>query len=112
MHHGLSPPGPGRIIVDDEEYTISSPREAHSLGIGMVYQHFTLVPNMTVAENLLLASPDLPAVVDWDEEHARLQSFLVDMPFQVDVAAPVATLAAGEKQKVEISRNSIWAIAS
>ena len=99
---GYHHPDQGEIIVDDRKYTISSPREAHSLGIGMVYQHFTLVPNMTVAENLLLASPHLPLVVDWDEEHAGLQSFLDDMPFQVDVAAPVGTLAAGEKQKVEI----------
>jgi general nucleoside transport system ATP-binding protein len=99
---GYHHPDQGKIVVDGKQYTISSPRDAHSLGIGMVYQHFTLVPNMSVAENLLLASPSLPAVVDWDEEHARLKSFLVDMPFQVDVTAPVGTLAAGEKQKVEI----------
>ena len=99
---GYHQPDKGRITVGGQECTISSPRDAHGLGIGMVYQHFTLVSNMTVAENLLLARPDLPVIVDWKKEHARLQAFLSDMPFQVDVTAPVTTLAAGEKQKVEI----------
>jgi ABC-type uncharacterized transport system ATPase subunit len=99
---GYHHPDNGKIIVDDQERTISSPRDAHALGIGMVYQHFTLVPNMTVAENLLLARSNLPAVPDWKKEDARLQSFLVDMPFRVDLAAPIGALAAGEKQKVEI----------
>jgi general nucleoside transport system ATP-binding protein len=92
----------GRIIVGDRAHTISSPRDAHALGIGMVYQHFTLVANMTVAENLLLARADLPAIVDWKKELTGLQSFLAEMPFRVDVTAPIVTLAAGEKQKVEI----------
>jgi simple sugar transport system ATP-binding protein len=92
----------GSILVEGRAHTISSPRDAHALGIGMVYQHFTLVANMTVAENLLLARTDLPAIVDWKKEHTRLQSFLAEMPFRVDVTAPIATLAAGEKQKVEI----------
>jgi simple sugar transport system ATP-binding protein len=68
----------------------------------MVYQHFTLVPRMTVAENLLLARADLPLRLDWKAENARLRHFLKDMPFTIDPAARVSTLAAGEKQKVEI----------
>jgi simple sugar transport system ATP-binding protein len=44
---------------------------ARQLGIGMVYQHFTLVPGMTVAENLLLARGDVPAVIDWKASAPR-----------------------------------------
>jgi general nucleoside transport system ATP-binding protein len=99
---GYYRPGNGSILVDKTERTIASPRDAHALGIGMVYQHFTLVPSMTVAENLLLARADLPHVIDRRVEMERIESFLASMPFRVDPARPAGALAAGEKQKVEI----------
>src|SRR5512145_966250 len=68
----------------------------------MVYQHFTLVPSMTGAENLILGADDLPAVVRWDAVRARLEAFQARMPFAIDFDRPVSTLAAGEKQKLEI----------
>src|SRR5580658_4449473 len=66
----------GDIIVDGASRDIRSPYDAFKLGIGMVYQHFTVVPAMTVAENLLLARPDLPKVIRWKDEFQRLQAFL------------------------------------
>jgi ABC-type uncharacterized transport system ATPase subunit len=92
----------GQLIVDGREAVIGSPREAHLLGLGMVYQHFTLVPNMTVAENLVLVRPDLPAIVDWGRERASLEAFMQRMPFRIELDRPASALAAGEKQKVEI----------
>src|SRR5437667_7435 len=77
-------------------------RVAHALGIGMVYQHSRLVPSMTVGESRLLARADLPMVIDRGAEGRRMQEFVKDMPFKVDLTAPVSALAAGEKQKVEI----------
>ena len=68
----------------------------------MVYQHFTLVPQMTVAENLLLARADLPLRIDWKTEYAGLRHFMKEMPFTIDLTAQMSSLAAGEKQKVEI----------
>ena len=62
---GYYQPDEGEVIVGDREEAIGNPRDAHALGLGMVYQHFTLVPAMTVAENLVLARDDVPAVVDW-----------------------------------------------
>ena len=50
----------GQILLDGREVAIAHPRQAHELGLGMVYQHFTLVPNMTVLENFVL-SPRAPA---------------------------------------------------
>ncbi len=50
----------GDIIVDGASREIRSPHDAYKLGIGMVYQHFTVMPAMTVAENLVIARPDLP----------------------------------------------------
>jgi len=68
----------------------------------MVYQHFTLVGGMTVAENMVMARPKIPAIVNWRQERRRLEDFLARMPFRVPLDRRVATLAAGEKQKVEI----------
>jgi simple sugar transport system ATP-binding protein len=99
---GYEKPDAGRLLVDGREHTVVSPRQAHALGLGMVYQHFTLVPSMTVAENLVLGLPDLPAVLRWDAARARLEAFQTTMPFRVNLDRPIATLAAGEKQKVEI----------
>ncbi len=92
----------GDIIVDAASREIRNPQDAYKLGIGMVYQHFTVVPAMTVAENLLLARPDLPMVIRWKEEYERLDRFLETAPFKVDLRANIAELAAGQKQKVEI----------
>ncbi|MGZ5900566.1 MAG: ABC transporter ATP-binding protein [Reyranella sp.] len=94
----------GQILLDGREVTISHPRQAHELGLGMVYQHFTLVPNMTVLENFVLSREHLPAVIDWTGERARLDAFFSTTPFRVPYDIPVADLAAGQKQKAEILR--------
>src|ERR1700691_4953510 len=57
---GYYQPDAGEVVVGGREQTIDNPRAAHALGLSMVYQHFTLVPAMTVTENLVLARHDLP----------------------------------------------------
>src|SRR5271165_6279527 len=99
---GYYQPDAGEIIVGERQEVIDSPRVAHALGLGMVYQHFTLVPAMTVTENLVLARDDLPAVVNWAKETKRLASFLQRMPFTVPLGAKVSAISAGERQKCEI----------
>ncbi|MBI1789798.1 MAG: ATP-binding cassette domain-containing protein, partial [Acidobacteria bacterium] len=64
--------------------------------------HFTLAPSMTVAENLTLPRPGLPAVIRWNEEMDRLRAFMTKAPFAVDLTAKASELSAGQKQKVEI----------
>jgi simple sugar transport system ATP-binding protein len=92
----------GQIMFDGHEVAIRNPHDSGSLGIGMVYQHFTLVPSMTVAENLVLSQGKLPFRIDWKEETARLEEFMARMPIRVPLDKPVNTLAAGEKQRLEI----------
>jgi simple sugar transport system ATP-binding protein len=99
---GYHRPDAGQIVLGRREREIRSPHDAHALGIGMVYQHFTLVPSMTVAENLVMARDDVPARIRWREERQRLAAFMTTVPFGLDLDEPVARLAAGEKQKVEI----------
>jgi simple sugar transport system ATP-binding protein len=62
---GSQRPEGGAILLDGREHDIATPVVARELGIGMVYQHFTLAPGMNVAENLLLAGGRTPALIDW-----------------------------------------------
>jgi simple sugar transport system ATP-binding protein len=92
----------GSFVVDGREATLTRPADADALGLGMVYQHFTLVPSMTVAENLVIARGQVPAVINWAREREALDAFMERMPFHVRLDATVGSLAAGERQKTEI----------
>jgi general nucleoside transport system ATP-binding protein len=99
---GFYTPDNGEVVMGDHQRLISNPRDAHELGIGMVYQHFTLIPNMSVLENLVLARLHLPGVIDWKQERRRIEDSMQRMPFKLPLDASVNHLAAGEKQKLEI----------
>jgi simple sugar transport system ATP-binding protein len=99
---GFYAPTSGEILVDQQVRKIKSPKDAHEYGIGMVYQHFTSVPAMTVAENLVLSRYNTDRVINWKAEYEELHAFIEQSPFQVDLNTPVFQLAAGQKQKLEI----------
>jgi ABC-type uncharacterized transport system ATPase subunit len=99
---GFYHPTSGSIIVDEKEATIHSPKDASAMGLGMVYQHFTLVPSLTGAENLVISREDVPRIIDWAKERRALAAFMETMPFKVPLEVPTRELAAGEKQKLEI----------
>lgn len=99
---GFNRPTAGQMMVDGHEVKISDPKSAHELGLGMVYQHFTLVPSLTAAENLVISRSQVSQVIDWAKEKAALEAFLDTMPFSVPLSEPVGQLAAGEKQKLEL----------
>ncbi|MBC7151224.1 MAG: ABC transporter ATP-binding protein [Rhizobium sp.] len=92
----------GQLQVDDREVAITSPRDAAAHGLGMVYQHFTLVPSLTGAENLVISRTEVPSVINWTRERQGLSAFMDTMPFDIPLNRPVSELAAGEKQKLEI----------
>jgi simple sugar transport system ATP-binding protein len=99
---GVYQPDTGSVGVGDSQVLLKNPRQAHAIGLGMVYQHFTLVENMTVAENMVMAREHVPAVINWKAEVKRLEAFMDTMPFRVKPTAVVRHLSAGEKQKVEL----------
>ena len=99
---GFQRPDEGSVVTDGREQDIANPVIARALGIGMVYQHFTLAPGMTVAENLLLAGSTVPALIDWKAKRNDLKNFLASTPFSLDLDARPQELAAGEKQKLEL----------
>ncbi len=92
----------GQMILDGVDSQVHNPRDAQALGVGMVYQHFTLAPALTAAENLVVCRADAPSVINWRAERRTLEKFLEGMPFRVPLDRPVSSLAAGEKQKLEI----------
>ena len=92
----------GSVRVGDHDVELKNPRHAHALGIGMVYQHFTLVENMTVLENMVMAREHVPGVLNWKAEAEKLNAFMARMPFRINPHDVVRNLAAGEKQKVEL----------
>jgi ABC-type uncharacterized transport system ATPase subunit len=99
---GYYQPDDGEVLYGDRQQAISNPLDAMLLGIGMVYQHFTLIPNMNVAENIILSRPRLPAFINWRQEMKMLRERMQSMPFQIPLESPITALSAGEKQKVEI----------
>ena len=99
---GYHRPDDGGVLLDGREHDIASPTVARELGIGMVYQHFTVVPGMTVAENLLLARGKLPAGDRLEGGARRARRIPATTPFRLDLDATPLDLSAGEKQKLEI----------
>lgn len=93
----------GRILIDGEEVAIRSAQDAIDRGIGMVQQHFALVPSFTVAQNVMLGREPLRAGAVDDREAERLVSELGERTgFPIDPAQLVASLPIGLQQRVEI----------
>lgn len=92
----------GQLIFEGQRREINSPREALELGIAMVFQETSLVPSMTVAQNLFLGRES--AFNRLRGIYIAAQQFLQSLQFDVDPTAPVAILGAAQKQMVEIAR--------
>lgn len=92
----------GQVLVNGQPVTIQSPHDARALRIGMVFQDFTLIPALSVAENLALFLPHLPPVLNRSQIVGRIQEVSKRYDLQVDPHAPVSELSIGEQQKVEI----------
>ncbi len=101
--YGLYAPDEGEVFVDGERAEIRDPKDAVSRGIGMVHQHFTLIPPLTVAENIVLgAEPRKGGRLDRDRANRETQELAERYGLRVDPKARVADLSVGEQQRVEI----------
>lgn len=100
---GLESPEQGKILLNGEEITLRSPQDAIKKGIGMVHQHFMLVPSLTVAENIVLGvEPKKSLFINMDEAIEISDSISKKYNFDIDVTSKVEELPVGIKQKVEI----------
>jgi ABC-type uncharacterized transport system ATPase subunit len=103
--YGLHQPDEGEIRLDGEAVRVDSARRAIGLGIGMVHQHFMLVPVMTVAENLVLGTePRRGPLLDYKAAAARTRELSERFGLAVDPDARVEDLGVGAQQRVEILR--------
>ena len=99
---GLYYPDAGQILIHGRPATIHSPRDAIRLGIGMVHQHFMLVPVMTVAENVVLGLRQPRFFLDLSKTERQLAELATRYGLRVDPRAHIWQLSVGEQQRVEI----------
>jgi simple sugar transport system ATP-binding protein len=102
--YGLYRPDEGEIRVRGEPVTIDSPRRAIDLGIGMVHQHFMLIPVMTVAENIVLADEPRSSggLLDVQAADARVRELSERFGLAVSPDAVIEDVSVGQQQRVEI----------
>lgn len=104
MIFGLLPPTQGEILYKNQPMSFNSPKEAIDKGIGMVHQHFKLVPSLTVFENIMLGQEITNNLgkVDCAKEIHDVQATIDKFGFQLNINEKVANLSLGEQQRVEI----------
>ncbi len=102
--YGLYRPDEGQIFVNEQEVEMDSPSKAIKLGIGMVHQHFMIVPSLTVAENIILGKEltKNKVLLDMNRTLQDVKDFCERYKLEVDLKAPVYTLPVGVQQRVEI----------
>jgi ABC-type uncharacterized transport system ATPase subunit len=101
--YGLYHPDEGEIRMRGEPKRISSPNEAIDLGIGMVHQHFMLIPVMTVAENIVLGvEPNRGPFINMDEARERVREISKRFGLAVQPDAKIESISVGQQQRVEI----------
>jgi ABC-type uncharacterized transport system ATPase subunit len=98
---GMHQPDAGTIIVRDQTVSIRSPQDSLRLGIGMVYQHFTLIPNLTVIENLVLGFED-GLFLNLNRAEQRLQKISATFGLSIDPGRKIQDLSVSERQRTEI----------
>jgi simple sugar transport system ATP-binding protein len=99
---GLYRPDAGTIAVRGRAVSFDSPRDAIAAGLGMVHQHFTLVPSLSVTENVLLGLPEPRFRLDLRRYEARIGTLALETGLAVDPGSMIWQLSVGEQQRVEI----------
>ena len=99
--YGLLKPDAGEIIFDNKKLNIFSPAEARKLGIGMIFQHFSLFDSLSVRENLILG---LDENISYSKLENKIDELINKYNLILDLDAPITSLSSGEKQRVEIVR--------
>jgi ABC-type uncharacterized transport system ATPase subunit len=99
---GYYRPDAGLVQVNAQPVNFKSPADARSSGIGMVHQQFTLVPSLTVLENIMLGNPSTPVILNHKKQADLVDQTASKYGINLDLFAPVSRLNMAQKQKVEI----------
>lgn len=102
--YGMFKPDEGEISIEGKSVSFNGPSEAIAAGIGMVHQHFKLVPSLTVAENIIIGSEPLTSrgLVDLKKANEQAEALGRRFGLELDPRAVVSTLPVGLQQRVEI----------
>ncbi|MEM4417787.1 MAG: ABC transporter ATP-binding protein [Nitrososphaerota archaeon] len=100
--YGMMRPDSGKIYLNDISVRFTSPRDAMALGIGMVHQEFTLIPNLSVVDNVILFTENSGLLMNRSEAAEKLERYSSEYGLHVNPYAKVSELSAGEKQRLEI----------
>ena len=101
--YGLLKADEGRILIDGKPVVINGPRQAIANGIGMVHQHFMLVPKFTALENIILGSRlEREPLLDLGAARKKIEKIARDTGLSVDLDSKVLDLCVGDQQRVEI----------
>lgn len=100
--NGIYRPNSGEILHKGKKVTIRSPKHAVDMGIGMVHQHFRLIPTLTVAENVFLYMPKCNLVLKKKEMEEQIRKWSEEFHLEVEPSALIWQLSVGEQQRVEI----------
>jgi ABC-type uncharacterized transport system ATPase subunit len=101
--YGLYKPDDGEILLKGKRVGFSSSKDAIRSGIGMVHQHFMLIPVMSVAENIILAEePTQAGLLDYDAAEKRVKELADSFNFHIDPHAKIENIGVGQEQRVEI----------
>src|SRR5689334_19502483 len=101
MIYGIMQPDAGEIWWNGERVTVANPKAARKLGIGMVFQHFSLFEALTVFENIALG---LDAKLPQRELETRIKAVMEQYGLKLDPRRVVTDLSVGERQRIEIVR--------
>jgi simple sugar transport system ATP-binding protein len=102
--YGMITPDSGDILLNDQLVTIADPKDAVAQGIGMVHQHFMLIPVFSVAENMILGNEPVKPwpFVDYKAAIAEIVELAASYDFDIDPSATIENLPIGTQQRVEI----------
>lgn len=102
--YGLYIPSQGEIFINEEKVELESSIDAINLGIGMVHQHFMLIPRLTVYENIVLGAEPKKNLFFFDRAEAlkRTKEICEKFDFQVDLTKKISEISLGMQQRVEI----------
>ena len=100
--YGYHAPDSGAVSIAGQSVRLNSPADARRLGIGMVFQDFSLIPALSVAENVALFLPEQGRLIRRRELVRRIERFADEYGFEIDPRRRVADLSLGERQRVEL----------
>lgn len=100
--YGSHKPDSGRIFFKGKEVHLDSPSDALKLGIGLIHQHFVLIPRLSVVENIIVGTGSPGPLLDLQRSEEKIKSLCSELEIDLDITARVQDLSVGEKQWVEI----------